>query len=142
MTVAERITITLPDQLYERLQAVKGKLNVSGLCQQAIELAVTIEEIKRKDVPVKDKVIERLRLEKQVVSKEWHETGFLYGMEDAQELSYENFRALEKGEVPEEIREWVEDKRIQYLENPDEDIYWKGWVDGALHFWNEIKNQL
>lgn len=142
MSVAERITITLPDQLYERLQAVKGKLNVSGLCQQAIELAVTIEEIKIKDIPVKDKVIERLRLEKQVASREWRETGFTDGVEDAQELSYEDFRALEKDKVSEETREWVEDKRIQYLENPDEDIYWEGWVEGALHFWNEIKDKL
>jgi predicted transcriptional regulator len=142
MKVVERITITVPDGLYERLQAVKVKLNVSRVCQNAIEQAVIIEEIKTKDVPIKDKVIERLRLEKQVASKEWHETGFTEGIEDAQELSYEDFQALEKGEISEEVREWVKDKHFQYLENPDEDIYFKGWAEGVLHFWNEIKDQL
>ncbi|MEH1779701.1 MAG: hypothetical protein V7L26_11410 [Nostoc sp.] len=44
--MAQRITITLPDNLHERLQMFKESLNVSGVCQQAIDLAIQIEEIK------------------------------------------------------------------------------------------------
>lgn len=143
MTVAERITITIPDGLHQRLQAVKENLNVSGLCQQTIEEAVTIEEIKRKDVPVKEKVIERLRLEKKVANKGWKEAGFTDGMKDAEELSYEDFRAIKAtGEVPEETRNWVIEKHFEYYDNPDEDYFFEGWIEGALHFWNEIKDQL
>jgi predicted CopG family antitoxin len=97
MTVAERITITLPNDLYERLQTVKDKLNVSGLCQTTIERAVTIEEIKLKDIAVMDKVVERLRLEKQEANQEWKETGLSHGLEDAQELSYDDSEQLKRG---------------------------------------------
>lgn len=143
MTVAERITITIPDGLHQRLQVVKDKLNVSGLCRQAIEQAVAIEEIKMKDIPVKQKVVERLRLEKEVANREWKETGFTDGMKDAEELSYEDFRALEAtSEVPKETRDWVIEEHFRYYDNPDEDLYFKGWIEGALHFWNEIKDEL
>ena len=142
MIVAERITITLPSDMYKRLQVVKGNLNISGLCQGVIEQAIQIEEIKMKGVPVKEKVIERLRLEKQIAEREWKQTGFIDGQEDAQELSYEEFMALSKQAISEDIREWVQHRHIRFLENPDEESYLKGWVEGALHFWNTIKHEL
>lgn len=142
MIVAERITITLPGDMYKRLQVVKGNLNISGLCQGVIKQAIQIEEIKMKDVPVEEKVIERLRLEKQIAEREWKQTGFIHGQEDAKELSYEDFIVLSKQGISEKIRERVQHRRIQFLENPNEDIYLKGWVEGALHFWNTIKDEL
>lgn len=142
MIVAERITITLPGDMYKRLQVVKGNLNISGLCQGVIKQAIQIEEIKMKDVPVEEKVIERLRLEKQIAEREWKQTGFLDGQEDAQELSYEDFMALSRQFISEKIMERVHNKRIQFLENPDEEIYLEGWVEGALHFWHRVKEQL
>jgi predicted CopG family antitoxin len=145
MTVAERITITLPNELYKRLQSVKEKLNVSGLCQTTIERAITIEEIKLKDIAVMDKVVERLLLEKQEADQEWKETGLVDGLEDAQELSYDDFRAIEKGEISEENREWILEKNFDDDAKPDSDefdIYLQGWSEGVLHFWAEVKNRL
>jgi PHP family Zn ribbon phosphoesterase len=43
---SERTTITLPKDLNERLKAVKSHINVSGICQKAIESAVIAEEAK------------------------------------------------------------------------------------------------
>lgn len=144
--MAERITVTIPESLHRRLQAVKSRLNVSGLCQDAIEQAVRIEEIKMKDLPVKQKVIERLRLEKQEANKEWKETGFNDGLKDAEHLSYEDFQAIENienaGELPKETYDWVRENNFENYENLDEDIYLEGWIEGALHFWNEIKDEL
>ena len=145
MAVAERITITLPNDLYKRLQTVKDKLNVSRLCQTTIERAVTIEEIKLKDIAVMDKVVERLRLEKQEANQEWKETGLSHGLEDAQELSYEDFRAIEKGEFSDENRVWVLEKNFNYDIQHDSDefeVYLEGWTEGVLHFWDEIKNRI
>jgi predicted CopG family antitoxin len=145
MTVAERITITLPNDLYKRLQTVKDKLNVSGLCQTTIERAVTIEEIKLKDIAVMDKVVERLRLEKQEANQEWKETGLSHGLEDAQELSYDDFRAIKKGEISEDNREWVLEKNFDDDAKPDSDefdVYLEGWTEGVLHFWDEIEDQI
>jgi predicted CopG family antitoxin len=142
MIMAERITITLPGDIYKRLQVVKGNLNISGLCQGVIKQAIQIEEIKMKDIPIEEKVIERLRLEKQIAERERKKTGFIDGQEDAQELTYEDFMALSKQGISEKIREWVQDKRIRFLEDTDEEIYLEGWVEGALHFWKAVKTRL
>lgn len=140
--MAERITITLPGDIYKRLQVVKGNLNISALCQGVIKQAIEIEEIKMKDIPIEEKVIKRLRLEKQIAERERQKTGFLDGQKDAQELSYEDLMALSKQGISEEIREQVQDKHIRFLENPDEEIYLKGWAEGALDFWHRVKEQL
>ena len=45
---AQKITVSLSDGLYERLQAVKGEFNMSRVCQDAIEHAVWREEDRKK----------------------------------------------------------------------------------------------
>lgn len=153
MEVAERITITIPDNLYERLQDVKENLNVSGVCQRAIEQAVQIEELKlRTDIPSKEKVILRLRMEKQEAGAKWKQIGFTDGVEDAQKLSYadlkffgcidDNGRPLELDDISDG---WISQER---LSQHDDGFYfeWKaykeGWVEGVIHFWEEIKNNI
>jgi hypothetical protein len=142
-TVAERINITIPNALSERLQAVKGRLNVSKICQQAIEKAVTLEEINTKDIPGRDKLIKRLRMEKEESIKGWKETGFTDGKQDAQKLSYDDFQMLENdGEIPEETRDWVKENHFEYYERPNEESYFEGWIEAVLSVWNDIKNEV
>lgn len=141
--VAQRITVTIPDQLHERLQQVKDKLNISGLCQQAIEKAVEIEEIKFKDVPNMEKLLERLRMEKQQSEDNWKKEGIKDGRADAMDLSYDEFRALEGNEdIPDNIEIWVRDRNMEYLENLDEEAYLEGWKEGALSVWEQVKDSL
>lgn len=141
--MTERITITIPDDLYKRLQQVKNSLNVSRVCQQAIELIVSIEEIKIKEVPEMEKLIERLRLEKQQSVDAWEKDGVVDGRKDAVELSYEEFTHLEASHsLNDDLLEWLKDRRIQYLENPDLEAYLKGWLEGALSVWDDVKEKL
>lgn len=154
MDVAERITITIPDNLYERLQVVKEKLNVSGVCQKAIEQAVQIEEIKlRTDIPGKEKAIIRLRKEKQEAGAHWKNTGFKDGVEDAEEFSYLTIKGLVSpaDTIPIEIFEAAYEESFpfervkKYIKEYDdfvEEAYEEGWFDGIIHFWEEVKNQL
>ena len=142
-TVAERINITIPNTLSERLQIVKGQLNVSRICQEAIEKAVSAQEINIEDIPARDKLIKRLRMEKEESAKAWKETGFTDSQKDAQELSYDDFQMLEnKGEISEETREWVIENHFKYYENLNEESYFEGWIEGALNLWNEIKDEV
>lgn len=62
--MTKRITITIPKELHDRLQAVKSDLNVSRECQKALNLVVQVEEIRRSDLPPMEKVIARLKIEK------------------------------------------------------------------------------
>jgi predicted CopG family antitoxin len=157
--VAERITITIPDDLHKRLQVVKENLNVSALCQKAIEQAVRLEEIKMKDISVKGKVIERLRLERQKSEEEWFDCGKSDGLKDAEDLSYENFDQLwklyeSKNEIerygtwielhlfPEELQEFLQERINEYSPKPIVDTYLAGWIDGVTDFWDEIKDEI
>ncbi len=141
--MAERINITIPNALSERLQAVKGRLNVSKICQQAIEKAVTTEEINTEDIPGRDKLVKRLRMEREESIKGWKETGITDGKQDAQELSYKEFQALEDdGEISEEIRDWVKERHFEYYERPNEESYFEGWLEGAFSVWDDIKDEV
>ncbi|BAS57203.1 hypothetical protein NIES2135_34450 [Leptolyngbya boryana NIES-2135] len=140
--MSERLTITVSDRLYQRLQAVKSNINVSQVCQQAIETAVTIEEIKLKEAPIMDKLVERLRIEKQESEGSWKQDGVVDGQEDAAELSYDEFRQLESDGLTEDLREWLNSRRVQYLENPDLPAYLEGWCEGALSVWQQVKGVL
>ncbi len=158
MNMAQRITITLPDDLHERLQMFKESLNVSGVCQQAIDLAVQIEEIKvRTDIPAMEKAITRLRKEKQEASAKWKQTGFKDGLIDATEtLDYLTLKYIgEGGDIkksipgiknePTVMMELQHDRWEGYYEEEDyfeSEIYTQGWIEAVIHVWKEIKDQL
>jgi negative regulator of replication initiation len=100
--MVERVTITLPDELYTRLQSFKDRLNVSGICQKAITRAVHIEECKIKNAPVPDElfvsddVIERLRLEKQLHDRQSWTDGYEDATKAAEGFSYEDFLKVDE----------------------------------------------
>ena len=48
MTDSRRLSITIPDRLSERLNKVKGTLNVSAVCQEALQTQVSREEARLK----------------------------------------------------------------------------------------------
>ncbi|MBW4523405.1 MAG: hypothetical protein KME16_27515 [Scytolyngbya sp. HA4215-MV1] len=142
MTVAQRITITIPDALHERLQRVKDSLNVSQICQREIERFVQIEEIKQKESPAMEKLLERLRIEKQQSDAAWKAEGVTDGKEDATDLSYDEFCQIETEGLSEDLLDWIRNKRIRYLENPTEEAYLEGWKEGTLCVWKQVKEQL
>src|SRR5208337_3483900 len=98
--MVQRITITIPDGLYERLQAVKDRINVSGICQEAIMQAVGIEEVKAQDLPEMEKLLAKLQAEKKqhevILSTQWRDRGFKEGLEDAHHIHYRDFIHLER----------------------------------------------
>ncbi len=158
-TSAERITVTIPRTLYQRLQVVKESLNVSGICQEAIERAVNLEEIKMKALSTKEKVIERLRLERQKSEEDWFEHGKTDGLRVAENLSYDNFEELcdlyqhkddlERADCwvslrqfPEDCQDWLKDQMDEYSPKPNEQSYLAGWIDGVTDFWDEIQGEI
>jgi post-segregation antitoxin (ccd killing protein) len=158
MNMAQRITITLPDNLHERLQTFKEKLNVSGICQEAIDSAIQIEEIKVKtDIPAIEKAIARLRKEKQETCEKWKQIGFKDGVTDAvEELDYQTIKYIgEGGDInksvpgikyePTLMMEFTYYRLEKYHEEEndfDSEIYTQGWIEGVIHVWNDIKDKL
>jgi hypothetical protein len=95
--MTQKITITVPDDIHGRLQAVKDAINVSGVCQGAIIKAVEYEELKGKEMPKMEKLVERLKMEKSEGEEEWKKIGLEDGREHAPVwLSYAQFKAIAK----------------------------------------------
>lgn len=89
-----RLSITIPDELQERLQKVKDNLNVSKICTARIEQAVKIEEMKLIENPDFEKFTNRIREEIKIDREKEKELGFEHGLVDALELPYEEYKTF------------------------------------------------
>lgn len=165
--MTKRQNITIPDGLGDRLEKVKKRINVSRVCQEALERAVDREEFLNKGAEEMEAVIERLKAEKDKYNERYEDEGFKDGYNDGKEMSYE------------ELKDLVESQRRyeqeMYLDDWDSEIVWKsicwenwlagemadregeahaagegfdrghylvGWLKGVIEFWGEVKEQL
>jgi len=154
--MTRRVNISIPDNLYERLQAIKDKINVSKLCQEALLSEVQIAELR----PSGDEeaIIARLQEEKKKYHQEYYDYGKKEGLQNAKNLSFSDFKALDKiseevarnsgceiGAILDKTFDWVCKVEAELSDKErffDSSLYWKGWVDGALEFWDGIKDKV
>jgi hypothetical protein len=162
--VSRRLTIAVPESLYDRLQNVKQEINISGVCQEALEMAVTLKELTI-DSDDRETLIERLRLERKGVLNQIKEQGFKFGQKSAHNLSYQDFQRLEQRKDItanldaadfEDMWEFLNSHKPQAEMGLDQDglcsllvisehnksTFVKGWIEGVLSIWNDIKNQV
>jgi hypothetical protein len=105
----ERIGISIPQELHERLSRFKDGLNISKICQEGINHAVRIEEIKA-DAPDIDSLVERLKGEELKYGKKYIEEGFEWGIKDAfSHLSLDDFLLVESRREDDGCHKWHED---------------------------------
>ena len=149
---AKKITISIPMDLYERLQEVKNKFNISGLCQNTIQHEIYRQELMEgriKGATEMDNIVERLKLEKDKYVERYIDQGCVDGYNDAKKLSYEEimeivngFESINKTEV---YLRLLKDQIKDLKENDDsidENKYLEGWVEGVEDFWEEIKDRI
>lgn len=162
--MSQRVTIAVPDELFERLQPVKNHFNISAVCQEALEMAITTQELKIQAKEDKD-LVERLRAEKTVLLHKVQQEGFELGIRSSSKLSYKDFRHFERvnpvaahldedaleylweflnfKEYPQQAR--LHDPDFAHLLEVDPQsriVFAQGWVDGVLSVWKTIKNQI
>ena len=143
MSFGQRVSVYIPLSLHEKLQEFKSDLNISNICQTALYQAIKIAEIKQRSSSVMDALIEKIRQEQIEASQESYEQGIKDGLEDAQELSYKEFRQIEKcSTLNETFRDWLAEERIQYMEDCEVEQYFTGWTEGVLQVWEQIKNTI
>lgn len=177
------ISISIPEKLHERLQKLKGKINVSKLCQDAIDYEVKKKEAFLKRIhksPKTDKIIARLSKEKNESTGLVYERGLMDGEQWAKIAHYDDLYAAVCKEEDEDIiknpqledLEWeildylLKKHKVKYegrpIEEPIEEYlnsvlpvkvrtpnyyiytiaYRRGWYQGILDFWNEIKEKI
>mgnify|MGYP000441468804 CR=1 FL=1 len=163
--VSRRVTIAVPEALFNRLQPVKHNFNISSICQEALEMAITYEELKQQQVEGQDNLVERLRTEKNVLLKKVRQEGFELGIRSSSKLSYQDFHHFERvsplaDSLDEEVLEYLwsfldlkEYPQQARLHDPDfahllevdpqsRIIFAQGWIEGVLSIWETIKTQV
>lgn len=162
--MSQRVTIAIPDPLFQRLQAVKHNFNISAICQEALEMAITHEELKLQ-TPEEDHLIERLQAEKKVLLNEVRHEGFELGIRSSSKLAYKDFFHFERVSAlvtgfDEDVLDYLwtyldtkgysaqartQDPDFAHLLEVDPDsriAFVQGWVDGVLSIWQTIKTQV
>jgi len=93
--MSQRINISIPDSLFDRLQPFKFQINISKLCQGVIEKEIIKKEEFNKRInkaPEMDEIIERLRKEKMIRYEKVAELGWKDGIEWAKIAHYEDIQ--------------------------------------------------
>lgn len=162
--MVHRLNISVPDDLFDRIEAVKEKVKVSKICQEALMNAVTVEELRNMAPEEEENLIARLRNQKEKNFDAWYGVGEKRGIVSARSLDLADFRMAEKvteimGQGPDDIEEvlyhldgdYIKDSKLKdYLEecqeeDPlgfDRDAFLKGWFAGVLTVWEEIKDRI
>jgi post-segregation antitoxin (ccd killing protein) len=154
--MAARLNITIPDELQERLHAAKEiqpDLNVSAICQEAIEMTVKLVEVRQSAGSKREQAIKRLNLQIRRGQREWYSKGKKDGFNDALDLNYEDFTVVAElsSTVIDPLHIVAIQERSRAIEkssvrlecpHPMKIAYYAGWIDGVLEFWNDIKDEL
>ena len=142
--MAQRLSISIPDDLYNKIQMVKENLNISGICQEAIMNAVEMEMLKSNACNDLNSLVIRLKTERKMAGEKFKRDGFSDGTKDAYRMSFEDiyFIYLHQDAMKlEELFEWgaTKETRKKIAEKIDyspfldfeeiSDFYFKGWVD-------------
>lgn len=146
--MSKPITITIPDSLHARLKKYKEKLNVSQVCQKALDEKIRDWERKTEAIqgdPEMGEIIARLRKQKQELENEWRNKGLKAGLHIAKFESYEYLKFLAtKLKTTNEQKEG-EKFDFESLSPREREIYndsWEEYLDEPAHFDNDRDEDL
>ena len=154
--MVQRVNISIQDDLHQRLQAIKDQINVSAVCADALTQAVQFQEIINQAQEGKEKMIARLRKEREEAANTWFQAGRQEGLEAAEHESYENFLLISEAfELSNSGELWSEDlwnnsefewisERAEYCEVPEglRSDFYRGIFEALLDQWLEVKNEV
>ena len=148
--MVHRINITLSDELHERLKPFKDTLNISAICQIAVDTVISFEEAKAKAMSKRAKTIVGLRQDAKNVHDEWFQLGKKDALTFGGDINYESFVEVEGFEGGEkEAIELASDSCGWMMEWAEDDVpqkwqpkYFLGLIEGAKEFWLDIKDEV
>ena len=157
--MTQKITLSIPDLLHEKLKEWRASFNFSKMFQDALTEAIQKKEELRKrfsedfDLP---EIIKRLKQEKLIWEKQYYKKGKTEGFRWAKTVHYEDL--LYVLQFDDTYRLIFDPKMSQYFEqiykttdlakysNSDsinhEQMFIDGWFKGVLEFWNQVKEKI
>lgn len=148
--MVQKVTASVSDELYERLQAVKGLFNISRVCQEALERQITMEELRAKETAGDEQAsIERLRQQREEINAKYEQQGHEDGLAHASRLDYESLVAIAHGEGDfwNQYSDWYDTFELSAREYSDDNLfdrarYGEGWLEGVREWWEANKEQI
>jgi len=158
--MSQRINISVPDELYEKIQDFKDLLNISKLCQNAILKAVKLEELRDQTGGEIDKLAVSFNKEREEYGQKFKEEGFKDGTRDAFSCDFQWMYTIwthRDAETPEKLYEMGATKETtEKVENEKldtdldfficfdhvKDLYFKGWLEGFLDVWDRVAQKM
>ena len=169
--MAKTKTISIPDDLYEKMERWSNSFNYSREFREHISCLIQKkEELQKKVKGGKEmaEIIERLRREKMENIIDYQKEGYEWGVEWAKKAHYQELRSvvdwestdledLPYNEDIEDLKSELKEYFTNYIHEDDfldsEDWHYgrdnehiekfiKGWKGGVEAFWNEVKNEV
>ncbi|MCK5541576.1 MAG: hypothetical protein KAI40_02710 [Desulfobacterales bacterium] len=157
--MAQKVTLSIPDMLYEKLSKWRESFNLSKMFQDALLEAIQKKEEFQKRIKQDfdmSEIIERLKIEKFESEKNYLEMGLHKGLEWAKRAHYED---LVYAVGFEETHNIIKDNKFNYyfneIFNSDHLInfsqenlnqyakkFLDGWCKGVSDFYNEVVEKL
>ncbi|OFZ61042.1 MAG: hypothetical protein A2328_06330 [Bdellovibrionales bacterium RIFOXYB2_FULL_36_6] len=157
--MTQKITLSIPDLLYEKLEEWRASFNFSKLFQDALAEAIQRKEDFQKriseDFDMAD-IIKRLRQEKQNWEKKYYTLGKTYGTQWAKIAHYgdllyvlkfeDTYKLISDSKMSDYFKKIYEttslSKNRESSPVEEEQMFMDGWFKGVMEFWNHIKEKL
>ncbi len=156
--MSKAIFVVLSDELFEKLEKFKERIDISDVCSRA--LMEEIEKLEKEEENTSDKQSTSIDVE---ISADdylrlWKMRGVEDGKRDSEEFSYRAFMEIlnvyknldtlpesfsSEQVLPGEIYDTLLYPRLKELDDisPEKEAYLKGWVEGVLRTWEKVKNR-
>ncbi len=156
--MSKAIFVVLSDELFEKLEKFKERIDISDVCSRA--LMEEIEKLEKEEENTSDKQSTSIDVE---ISADdylrlWKMRGVEDGKRDSEEFSYRAFMEIlnvyknldtlpesfsSEQVLPGEIYDTILYPRLKELDDisPEKEAYLKGWVEGVLRTWEKVKNR-
>ena len=149
---AERVTVTIPADLHERLEKVRDKFNVSKICYDALSLEVSFQETLIQPIDRMDQLRKQreIYLEKQAVLAKEH------ALEDSKTMSYKELKVISdfwicdsdspdspvNPDLFEILPEFIIDVLLRYNRKSTDEGYLENYLSSVNDYFLEIENKL
>ena len=144
-----RLNITVPDEMYERLERWRDHVNLSRVCQEAIARELDKLEELPAELQRMKQALSRLGQEKSKVEKTCFRKGVYDALEWAREAEYPQLKRWgEQAAGGDALNAVLRGPAAQVAAAHATDPAWEplpyaeGWIAGVRQFWDRAKKHL
>ena len=143
--MSHNLTITVPEDLWEKIEKWRSRLAIAKICQAALAAEVAKFEDLPEQIEELEEIIHRLKTEKIDFERESYARGFVEGISWAKQASYAQLGEKAEIATKRDQSDWILGEDVptgDEFEIADALCYQRGWLDAVLHFWELVESKL